>query len=71
MKNFIKRFKEAFKYGWAYEDESFPMKILVGVFTCFYMIFCLVLVLASVVAIPLWVVPYIIYCTRRNSNDRT
>lgn len=68
MKAFIKRFKEAFEYEWAYDDESFPMKILVGVFTLFYMIFSLVFILVAVITVPLWAVPYIIYCIRRNKK---
>ena len=68
MKAFIKRFKEAFKYEWVYEEESFPMKILVGVFAAFYMIFGLAFILVTVATVPLWGVPYIIYYIRRNKE---
>jgi hypothetical protein len=68
MKKFIERFKEAFKYEWVYDEESFPMKILVGVFTAFYMLFGLAFILVTAVTVPLWGIPYIIYCIRRNKE---
>lgn len=68
MKAFIKRLKEAFKYDHVYDTEPLPIKIIVGTFTGFYMIFLLAFMMVLVVTVPLWIVPYMIYWIRRNKE---
>lgn len=69
MRAFFKRLKEAYKYEYVYDTEPLPIKIIVGVFTCVYMIFLLVFVCILAVTVPLWIIPYMIYWIKKEKNN--
>lgn len=68
MKAFIERLKNAYKYEWAYDDEPLPIQIIVGVFTCIYMILLFVYIVVLAVTCPLWVIPYAIYWIKKEKK---
>lgn len=69
MGAFFNRLKEAFKYEYVYDDEPLPIKIIVGVFACIYMILALAFLMVSVVTVPLWIIPYMIYWIKKEKKD--
>ena len=69
MKAFINRLKEAFKYEHVYDTEPLPIKIIVGTFTGFCILFFLVFMLILVATIPLWIIPYMIYWIKKEKKD--
>jgi hypothetical protein len=69
MKAFFNRLKEAFKYEYVYDNEPFPIQIIVGTFTGFYMLFLLAFMLILVATVPLWIIPYMIYWIKKEKKD--
>lgn len=66
MKQFIDRVREAFDSEYAWAREPLFFKTFVAVFAVVLFILKVIYCFIVAVTIPLWVVPYIIYYTRRS-----
>ena len=69
MRDFIKRVRRAYDSQSAWDSEPLFFKTLMWVIVVLGLILKAIYCVVVAVTIPLWVVPYIIYSTRRNRND--
>lgn len=66
MKEFIERMREAYIYDYAWSNEPLFFKVFMFVSILIGFILKVIYCVVVAVTIPLWIVPYIIYFTRRS-----
>ena len=68
MREFIRRVERAYNSQSAWDREPLFFKTLMWVLVIIGVILKAIYCIIVAVTIPVWIVPYIIYSTRRNRN---
>ena len=71
MRYFLKRFKDAWNDQGTYNCETLYFKIIMCFLVIPYCVFKAVFIIIAFVTVPLWILPYMIYCAKKGgTNER-
>lgn len=69
MKAFFERIREDYNHSYAYEVEPLFFKAFLWVLFTVQIIVKFIYVTLAAIFSPLWIVPYMIYCARKDKKE--